>query len=82
MAKLFVIRKRDAAQLRLAESLEGSSVLLLQDGIYLANEAKTRVYASAEDARKRGVELGCANPVTYAEIVTLLLEEGNTVINL
>ncbi len=81
MAKLFVIRKRDAMQLHLAESLEGSSVLLLQDGVYLANEAKTRVYVSAEDARKRGVELECA-PVTYTEMVTLLLEEGNTVINL
>ena len=82
MAKLFIVRKHDASQLRLAESFEGASTLLLQDGVYLASEIKMRAYASAEDARKRGVKLECADPVTYAEIVTLLVEEGNTVINL
>jgi len=82
MDKLFVIRKRDAEQLRLAESVEGSSVLLLQDGVYLAGNVKAKAYASAADAARRGVKLNSVAPVDYAGIVSLLLEQGHTVVNL
>ncbi len=82
MAKLFVIRKRDPKQLRLAESLDGASILLLQDGVYLTGKTKATTFVSAEDARKRGVKLNGAESVGYAEIVSLLLEKGHTVVNL
>lgn len=82
MAKILVIRKRDPDQMRLAESIEGASILLLQDGAYLAGKTKVPTYVSAEDARKRGVKLNGAEPVNYTEIVSLLLERGYTVINL
>jgi sulfur transfer complex TusBCD TusB component (DsrH family) len=84
MGKLFVIRKRDVEQLRLTESIEGASILLLQDGVYLAaTPIKAKAYALATDAKKRG-----AKPhegvtlINYSEIVGLLLEQGHTVVNL
>jgi sulfur relay protein TusB/DsrH len=85
--KLFIIRERDAAQLRVAESVEGASVVLLQDGVYLAMlPIKTnKVYALAGDAEKRGVKekiLKRVRLVVYDELVALLLENDNTVINL
>ncbi len=82
MGKLIVIRKRDEHQLRLAESIDGASILLLQDGTYLAGKTTATTYVSAEDARKRGIKLDGAEPVGYAEIVSLLLEQGHTVVNL
>jgi len=78
-----IIRSRDPEQLRVAESVEWASILLLQDGVYLASaKIKANVYASAADSARRGVKLGGAHPVGYAEIVGLLLEQGHTVINL
>jgi len=82
MGKLIIIRKRDLEQLRLAESIKGASILLLQDGAYLAGKTKVTTYVSAEDARKRGIKIDGAEPKGYAEIVGLLLERGYTVINL
>lgn len=82
MAKLIIIRRRDMEQLRLAESFDDASILLLQDGAYLAGKTKAMTYISAEDARKRGVKLEGTEPVSYAEIAALLLEKGYTVINL
>lgn len=82
MAKLFVIRHRDVEKMRLAESIEGASVLLLQDGVYLSESARVRAYASAADAAKRGAKLGKTQPVNYPEMVALLLEQGHTVVNL
>jgi len=84
MGKLLVIRKRDAEQLKLAESVEGASILLLQDGVYLAaGRIEAKVYASATDATKRGAKLHEAvKLVNYSEIVGLILEQGNTVVNL
>jgi sulfur relay protein TusB/DsrH len=85
--KLFIIRERDAAQLRLAESVEGASVALLQDGVYLATSPikVDKVYALTGDAEKRGIKDKLQNQVRlvgYDEFVALLLEGGNTVINL
>jgi len=85
--KLLVIRGRDTEQLRLAESVEGAAILLLQDGVYLATsriKAAGGVYASAPDAEKRGVKgrLQGVKLVNYAEIVGLLLEQGYTIVNL
>ena len=83
MGKLLVIKKRDTEQLRLAESVEGASILLLQDGVYLAaDKIRAKVYASAVDAERRGVKLSGAQSVSYAEIVGLMLEQGHTVVNL
>jgi len=85
--KLFIIRGRDEAQLRLAESVEGASIALLQDGVYLATTPiKTNeIYVLTEDAEKRGIQEKLqkwVQLVGYDELVVLLLEEGNTVINL
>jgi len=88
MGKLLVIREKDAEQLRLAESIEGAAILLLQDGVYLATsqiKATGGVYASTPDAEKRGVKgrlRGGVRLVNYAEIVGLLLEQGYTGVNL
>ena len=84
MGKLLVIRRRDAEQLRLAESVEGASILLLQDAVYLATKPiKAKAYASTTDAKKRGAKLHeDVNLVNYAEIAGLLLEQGRTVVNL
>ena len=85
--KLFIIRKRDAAQLKLAESVDGASVALLQEGVYLATSPikADEVYALAGDAERRGVKDKLQKRVRlvgYDELVALLLEGGNTVINL
>jgi len=85
--KLFIIRERDAEQLRLAESIEGASIALLQDGVYLATSfiKANGVYALAGDVEKRGVKEKLQKRVQligYDELVALLLEGGNTVINL
>jgi sulfur relay protein TusB/DsrH len=85
--KLFIIRGRDEAQLRLAESVEGVSIALLQDGVYLATTPikANEIYVLTEDAEKRGIQEKLQKRVQlvgYDELVVLLLEEGNTVINL
>ena len=82
MGKLIIIRKRDLEQLHLAESIEGASILLIQDGVYLVGKTKATMYVSSEDAMKRGVKLDGVELVNYAQIVSLLLEKGYTVINL
>ena len=85
--KLFIIRERDTAQLRLAESVEGTSIALLQDGVYLATSPikANEVYALTGDAESRGVKEKLQKRVKlvgYDELVALMLEGGNTVINL
>ncbi len=85
--KLFIIRKHDASQLRLAESVNGASIVLLQDGVFLATSPikADEVYALAEDAEKRGVRDKLQKRlrlVGYDELAALLLEGGKTVINL
>jgi len=87
MAKLFIIRDGETSQLRLAESVEGSAVALLQDGVYLATSPikTSEVYVLTPDAEKRGVKEKLQKRVKllgYEELVTLLLERGNSVINL
>lgn len=87
MVKLFIIRDSETSRLRLAESVEGADIALLQDGVYLATSPiKTNeVYVLTPDAEKRGVKEKIQKRVKllgYEELVTLLLECGNTVINL
>jgi sulfur relay protein TusB/DsrH len=87
MVKLFIIRDNETSPLRLAESVEGADVALLQDGVYLATlPIKTNeVYVLTLDAEKRGVKEKLQKRVKllgHEELVTLLLECGNTVINL
>jgi sulfur relay protein TusB/DsrH len=85
--KLFIIKERDAAQLRLAESIDGAAIALLQDGVYLATSPikANEVYTLVGDAEKRGVKEKLQKRVRlvgYDELVALMLEGGNTVINL
>ncbi|MGD0805600.1 MAG: DsrH/TusB family sulfur metabolism protein [Candidatus Bathyarchaeia archaeon] len=87
MVRLFIIRDCEASRLRLAESIEGAAVALLQDGVYLATSPIkiNDVYILTPDAEKRGVKeklLKRVKLLGYEELVTLLLECGNTVINL
>ncbi len=87
MVKLFIIRNSEASVLGLAESVKNSSVALLQDGVYLATSPikAIEVYVLAPDAEKRGVKEKLQKRVKlvgYEELVALLLELGNTVINL
>jgi sulfur relay protein TusB/DsrH len=85
--KLFIIKRRDVAQLRLVESAEGASIALLQDGVYLATSPikANKIYALTGDVEKRGIQEKLQKRVRivgYDELVALLLEVGNTVINL
>jgi sulfur relay protein TusB/DsrH len=87
MVRLFIIRDCEVSRLRLAESIEGAAVALLQDGVYLATSPIkiNDVYILTPDAEKRGVKeklLKRVKLLGYEELVTLLLECGNTVINL
>lgn len=64
---------------------KGSLVVLMQDGVLLANRAPAniRVYALAPDVKRRGlgpVYQDKIAQVTYAELVELLFE--HTVVNL
>jgi sulfur relay protein TusB/DsrH len=71
----------------LAESVSSTSIVLLQDGVYLATSPikADEVYALAGDAEKRGVRDKLQKRVRlvgYDELAALLLEGGKTVINL